>query len=166
MCIYVSNLIDWRTKRKVTFDFQTITAEELNVVLRKYYAEVKPEKGDKSLTLRSLRGLRSGVHRYIISPPFNRSMIIIKECEFTSANEMFQLKCKIYFQDRNPKPKHKPVIGEGDTMKMDQYFQAWNTNPEVLQKTTWFYLCFYFGHRAREWWTQVMKNTFALTINI
>ncbi len=128
------------------------------MILRKYYAEVKPEKGDTSLTPSSLTGLRYAIHRYIVSLPFN----IIKDHEFTSANKLFQSKCKIYFQNGNPKPKYKAAIGEGDMMKMGQYFQAWNKN---LQNATWFHLCFYFGRRAREGWTQVMKNTFALKID-
>ncbi len=73
---------------------------------------------------------------------------------------MFQSKCKIYFQDSNPKSKHRLAIGEED---VGQYFKAWNTNPEVLQATS-FYLYFYFGCRARKGCTQMKKNTFALKI--
>lgn len=87
-------------------------------------------------------------------------MNILKDTEFTSANKIFSARCKLYFKAGNPKPKHKPCIGEGDMMKLSEYFRKWETDPHVLVEATWFHLCFYFGRRGREGWTSMMKDTF------
>ena len=46
----------------------------------------------------------------------------------------------------------KKVIEKGDMTKLGQYFKNWGAAPDVLLEASWFFLCFYFGCRAREGW--------------
>jgi hypothetical protein len=158
----VKKFSDWLNKRSKVCDFHTVTKEELNELLRKFYAEVKSSKQGCSLTPSTLTCLRAAIHRHITSAPYNRPFNIITEQEFTSANNMFAARCKLYFKAGNKKPQHKPCIGDGDMEKLGQYFSAWNNNPSVLVEACWFYLCFHFGRRGREGWAVMTKDTFVV----
>ena len=108
----VNRFYDWLTRRNKTCDFNNVTAEQLNELLRKFYAEVKAKKQGGSLTPSTLTCLRAAIHRHITAAPFYRPFNIIKNREFTSANSMFTARCKLYFKSGNKKPKHKPAIGD------------------------------------------------------
>ena len=73
----------WCDKRKLTVDFNCVTPVELNELLWKFYAEVKSEKG-QPLTPSTLTGIRAAI---------SRSMNIMQDSEFLSANKMFEAKC-------------------------------------------------------------------------
>ena len=158
----IKKFTDWVQKRAKTCDFQTITAEDLNELLRKYYAEVKSAKPGVSLTPSTLTCLRAAIHRHITSAPLNRPLNIIKDREFTSANAMFTARCKLFFKQGNKKPQHKPTIGDADMTKLGQYLSAWRSNPSNLVEACWFFLCYSFGRRGREGWTAMTKNTFVI----
>lgn len=158
----VNKFEQWLVKRERQCDFHSISAPDLNELLRKCYAEVKAVKQGTSLTPSTLTGLRAAMHRYVTSAPFNRPFNIIKDREFTSANKMFAARCKLFFKQGNPKPKHKPAIGAGDMTKLGQYFSGWKDSPQQLVEACWFFMCFYFGRRGREGWTSMKKNTFCV----
>ena len=52
----------WREKRAIKVDLNTIDKKELNKILRKFYAEVKTEKG-QALTPSALTRIRAAIHR-------------------------------------------------------------------------------------------------------
>ena len=91
----------WCDKRKLKVDFNCVTPAELNEILRKFYAEVKSEKG-QPLTPSTLTGIRAAIHRQLTSAPISRSMNILQDSEFISANKMFEAKCKLYTKEMNP----------------------------------------------------------------
>ena len=99
----------------------------------KIYAELRSTK-KKYLTPSSLTGIRAALHRAIQSPPYNRSINIIADAAFNSVNIMLTIKCKQYVKNGNPKPKHKPAIGESDLKLLGVYFQGWMESPRVLQE--------------------------------
>ena len=101
--------------------FNCVTPVELNELLRKFYAEVTSEKG-QPLTQSTLTGSRAAIHRQLTSAPISRSMNIMQDSEFLSANKMFEAKCKLYTKEMNPKPTHKSLIAAGDMLKLRGYF--------------------------------------------
>ena len=101
---------NWLERRGKFVDYHTITAEEMNARLRKYYAELKALKQEGVLSPITLTCLRAAIHRYITSAPYNRPFNIIKDREFISAN-MFTARCKLYFKAGNG--RHKPALGTG-----------------------------------------------------
>ena len=140
----------WCDKRKLKVDFNCVTPAELNEILRKFYAEVKSEKG-QPLTPSTLTGIRAAIHRQLTSAPISRGMNILQDSEFISANKMFEAKCKLYTKEMNPKPAHKSSIAAGDMLKLRCYFSEgldsnnyW-ADPERLLQFVWFSLCFHFG---------------------
>ena len=81
------------------------------------------------------------------------------------ANRMFVAKCKLYVKSGCKKPQHKPAIGTGDMNKLSGYFNQWDKNPEVLVEAVWFMLCFHFGRRGREGWTNMTMDTFKIQVD-
>ena len=156
----------WCEKRQLNVDLNSVTSAELNEVLRKFYAEVKSEKG-QPLTPSTLTGIRAAIHRKLTSAPFSRTINILQDKEFLPANKMFEAKCKLYTKEMNPKPMHKSAIAAGDMTKLREYFSgglgstAW-TEPERLLEFVWFSICFYFGRRGREGWRELTKQSFGI----
>ena len=72
----VKKLEAWLAKWAIMCDFHSVTAEELNTVLRRFYGELKSVKGDL-FTSSALTGIRAAIHRYITGPPFNRSINMV-----------------------------------------------------------------------------------------
>ena len=141
-------------KRAIKIDLKTVAPKELNQVLRKFYAEVKTEKG-QPLTPNALTGIRAAIHRHITSVPLRRNVNILQDSDFMSANKMFEAKAKLFTKERNPKPQHKASIESGDMEKLQKYFTegqndgVWK-DPEKLSEFLWFSLCYHFGRRGRE----------------
>ena len=146
----VKKFEDWLAKRNRVVDYHTVSAEELNDNLRKFYAEVKHAKQGSSLSPSSMVGYRAAIQRYMQGAPFSRNFNIVTDKEFTSANKMFQARCRLYYKLGNPKPCHKPVIEATDMAKLTTYFTECHTNPIILSECIWFSLCFHFGRRGRE----------------
>ena len=61
---------EWQVKRRISFDWKTVSLKELNDILRKFDAEVKTKQG-RTLSPSALTGIRAAVHRFITSPPNN-----------------------------------------------------------------------------------------------
>lgn len=158
----VKKFMEWAKKRNVNVDFHTITASDLALILRRFYAEVKKEDG-KPLTPSSLVGLRASLNRYVCGAPFYRTINIVGGVEFAVANKMFATKCKLYYKGNNPKPKHKPCIEQADMVKLGDYFSTYHQNPVVLSEAVWFLLCFHFGRRGREGWAEMKKDFFTIS---
>ncbi|CAH3185647.1 unnamed protein product, partial [Porites lobata] len=152
----------WCDKRKLKVDFNCVRPVELNELLRKFYAEVKSEKG-QPLTPSTLTGIRAAIHRQLTSAPISRSMNIMQDSEFLSANRMFEAKCKLYTKEMNPKPTHKSSITVGDMLKLRglDSNNSW-AGPERLLQFVWFSLCFHFGRRGREGWRELSKQSFGI----
>jgi hypothetical protein len=55
---------------------KSVTAEELNNVLRRFYGELKNIKGEL-FTSSALTGIRAAIQRYIANPPFKGYINII-----------------------------------------------------------------------------------------
>ena len=98
---------DWLQRRWKSCDYASISAVELNDLLRKYYAEVKNYKTGQALKPSSMTGLRAAIHRYITAAPFLRPINILTDREFETANNMFNARCKLFYKCGYAKPKLK-----------------------------------------------------------
>ena len=97
----VKKFTEWLEKRQIKVDYNIIKPDELNDILRKFYAEVKSNSGN-SLTPSSLTCICAVIHRFVTGAPFNRTLNIIEDREFTSP-----ARCKLYIKCGNKKPEHK-----------------------------------------------------------
>jgi hypothetical protein len=158
----VKKFTDWLDKRSKVCDLHSVTPDELNELLRKFFAEAKPVKQGGTFTPSTLTCLRAAIHRHITSAPYKRPFNIISGVDFMSANNMFTARCKLYFKSGNKKPQHKPAIGDGDMVKLREYLSTLNNNPDVLVEACWFVLCYHFGRRDREGWAAMTRKILAV----
>lgn len=157
----------WCEKRKITVDLKTVSATDLSEILRKFFAEVKTEKG-QALTPSALTGIRAAIHRHLTCAPLSRNINILQDSEFMSANKMFEAKAKLFTKENNAKPKHKSSIQSGDMQKLNRYFMegqnmdgVWK-DAEMLVEFIWFSLCFHFARRGREGWRELTRQSFEI----
>ena len=158
----------WCEKRKITVDLKTVSlslsATDLSEILRKFFAEVKTEKG-QALTPSALTGIRAAIHRHLTCAPLSRNINTLQDSEFMSANKMFEAKAKLFTKENNAKPKHKSSIQSGDMQKLNRYFmEGQNTDgvwkdAEKLVEFIWFSLCFHFARRGREGWRELTRQS-------
>ena len=87
---------------------KTIDKKELNKILRKFYAEVKTEKG-QALTPSALTGIRAAIHRHLTSAPLSRNVNILQDSDFMSANKMFEAKAKLFTKGTKRKTQTQAV---------------------------------------------------------
>ena len=60
-----------REKKNVSVDLKTVSPTDLSEILRKFFAEVKIEKG-QALTPSVLTGIRAAIHRHLTCVPLSR----------------------------------------------------------------------------------------------
>ena len=68
-------------------DLKTVSPTDLSEILRKFFAEVKTEKG-QALTPSVLTGIRAAIHRHLTCAPLNRNINILQDSEFISVNKV------------------------------------------------------------------------------
>ena len=129
--------------------------------MKKFYAEVRGLDG-KMLSPSTLRGLRAGLHRIIMSAPNNRDINILTDKAFIQANKMFEAMCKNYIQKANPRQKHHPAIEPGDLRKVGSYLHNYRTSPENLVLSFWFVISYNFARRGREGFREMTRETFEI----
>ena len=102
-------------KRRITVDLKTasLSATDLSEILRKFFVEVKTEKG-QVLTPGALTGIRAAIHHHPTCAPLSRNINILQDSEFMSANQVFEAKAKLFTKENNAKPKHKSSIQSGE----------------------------------------------------
>ena len=142
----------WCEKRKITVDLKTVSLSRtvLSEILRKFFAEVKTEKG-QALTPSVLTGIGAAIHRHLTCAPLSRNISFLQDSEFISANIMFETKAKLF--TKQCETKTQIIIQSGDMQKLNRYFMegqnqngVWK-NAEKLVEFIWFSLCFYFARR-------------------
>ena len=162
----VKTFSSWCEKRKISVDFGTVSVSSLAETLRKFYAEVKKQGTKDLLSPSAMVGVRAALHRTITTPPYSRNINIIRDLEFTRANQMFVSVTKKYQQEGNPVPKHKRAIQDADMEKLTTYFETgYSSSPQILLEYNWFLLCYNFGRRGREGWSAMTKSTFKFMID-
>ena len=155
----LKKFFQWSTKRNVQVDLKTITMEDLNDTLRRFYAEVKSEKKNM-LSPSALTGIRAALHRALSSAPYHRNFNIIKDREFMTSNQMFIACCKLYCKTNNNKAQHKSAIEPADMCLLRNYFENLHTDPVKLQEYVWFSICLHFGRSEREGWRELNRTPY------
>ena len=89
-------------KEKNAVDLKTVSPTDLSEILRKFFAEVKIEKG-QALTPSVLTGIRAAIHRHLTCAPLSRNINILQDSEFIFANKMFEAKAKLFTKQRETK---------------------------------------------------------------
>jgi len=68
---------EWSKQKEITINFAEITLSELDLRLRRFYAEAHNQDGG-NYSRATLLALRNGIKRYLNSPPNNRGISLIR----------------------------------------------------------------------------------------
>ena len=123
----------WCEKRKIAVDLKTVSAKDLSKMLRKFFTEVKTEKG-QTLPPSALTGIGAAIHRHLTCASLSRNINILQDSEFVSANKIFEVKLSFLRKRtmRNQNTNHL-FMQSGDMQKLDRYFMEEQNTDGVWQ---------------------------------
>lgn len=155
----VSIFKGWLAEHHLDTCFETISKSSLNKMLREFFATVRNSSG-KQYSMSSYAGLRAGVNRFF---NITRSINIVKDPEFTSANSVFMGIMKCLRKLSKNVSKHNPRISDRDlhVLKTSPAFST-DTARGLLAKV-WFDLQFYFARRGQEGHRDLMPQSFRIS---
>ena len=144
-----SVISDWCKENDIDQSFEMLPSTELNQLLRRFYGNVRKADGTK-YSKSSLNNLRAGIQRHLQAPPFSRSMNIIVDTEFTTANNLFRAGLKRQKRKGEDTSQEYPVITDGDLTKLHASGVMNKESPEGLLNLVWFNVQYKFCRRGRE----------------
>ncbi|XP_071116776.1 uncharacterized protein, partial [Haliotis cracherodii] len=133
---------------------------QLNERLRFFYAEVRNAEGDL-YSKSSFVGLRAAIHRHIRGPPFERSINIIQDREFHTANNVFLSMIKKLKRDGLDQTTHHAAIPENDLKKIRESLDT--ETPSGLLRKVWFDLTLGFARRGKENQRELTASSFRVS---
>ena len=95
----------WILKRNIVVDLGIVTPQNLKDVLRKFYAKVITDQYGL-LTSNSTVAIWAAIIHTLLFPTYSRNINSIYDCEYTTSNDMFSAKCKLFYKTNIKKPKH------------------------------------------------------------
>lgn len=157
----IFSIADWLIEKGHQVSFEYLSTEDLNKMLRQFYAELQPKKGDK-YSRSAYINIRNGLNRHLNKHPFSRKINIMQDRDFLPANEVFTAVLKELRREGLDKTKHKSVIEAKDIEKMYSTGTIGNHNPVALQRKIFFELSLHFARRGREGLRSLTKSSFAI----
>ncbi|KAF3859119.1 hypothetical protein F7725_021518 [Dissostichus mawsoni] len=136
---------------------KTSTKQQLNNILRDFYATVRNGKGEL-YGLSSYIGLRAGLNRHINDPPLSLSWSVLKDTEFTTCNNVFIGVVKMLRKKGLDTSVHHSSITEDDFKAIKQVLDP--KTPEGLVNKVWFDVQLHFGRRGNEGNRQLKPSSF------
>ena len=150
---------DWLIERGKSASFEEASCDELNTMLRQFYGELMPKKGQR-YSRSAYMNIRNGINRHLNAPPFSRKLNIMQDRDFAPANQVFTAVLKELRRDGMDKTKHKDVIEKEDIEKMFATGALGTDNPLSLQRKIFFDISFHFARRGREGLRSLKKSSF------
>jgi hypothetical protein len=136
-------------------NFEELSNEDMDVLLKDFYANARTVKGEK-YKLTSFRQIKYGIGKFLM-----RKEIDIDSNDFSKSNTAFKALSVDLIKQGKGDVKHKPPIASGDLQKLYQHPRALNPEtPFGLQKKVLFEVIIYFCRRGRENLVDMTKDTF------
>ena len=144
-------------EKDMSVSLETVTPQELDSILCKFYAEARTE-GRTLYKKSSLQAFQHGLCRYFTD---YREINIMKDNDFRESNRVYSAVCKDLKRRGFGGIDHHPPIEKADLVKMYQNFDL--TNPKHLQWKVFCDIMLYFGRRGRENLWEMKRSDFACT---
>ncbi len=156
--------LDWCKENKLSPYFEDLPPPDLCRLLRKFYATVRKEDGEV-YSKSSLNNIRSAIQRHLASPPFSRTINIMRDPDFNPANNMLRGTLKKSKKDGQDTTSHYRPISDGDLDKLQESGVMDPSTPEGLQNAVWFNIQFKFCRRGREGQRDLKKTDWVFKID-
>lgn len=151
----------WANEKRVSSDLQTISFEELDQHLRRFYAEARSKDG-KPYSRSTLLSLRNGIERYLSLPPVNRPVKFSQDPRFSLSNKMLVATIKQLKREGKENTRHKPTIEKQDILKLKSHSAISPEKPLSLLRNVWFHTTLFWCRRGLWSPTWVDKDEFCL----
>ncbi|XP_064597047.1 uncharacterized protein LOC135463632 isoform X1 [Liolophura sinensis] len=135
---------DWLAETNTSRDFEGLTSTELNILLRRFYAEARSKRGE-CYSKSALIGIRASINRYLNSPPFERNINIMNDREFVMSNNVLAGIIKEKCRDGKDITVHHKPISETDLRRLYSSGTLSNSSPKSLVRKVWFEISLHFG---------------------
>lgn len=148
-------------EKEMSFDeCMSFPSQEMNCLLRKFYAETKRVNGEV-YAKKSMISLRYGLQKHFLK---TRKEDIINDESYKTSNEMFKAVLVKLKKDGVGESKQKEAIAPEDLSKL--YDTVFSTEtPTGLQKKTIFEYLYYFCNRGRENIRELQKEDFSVSMD-
>lgn len=145
-------------------NFETLPVTDLMNLLRELYGSVRNKKGDQ-YGKSSYINLRAAIQRHITSPPYNRTINILRDADFLPANQVFMGVLRKMKAEGRDITKHKEAITEGDMGKLYESGVLNIETPLGLLRKVYVEISLHFGRRGREGLRSLTKQSFVFKID-
>lgn len=150
----MSVLNDWLCEKNMSTDCDSFKAEELNQVLRSFYASVQNNNG-KTYSIASYIAIRAGINRYFSE--FN----IMNSPTFKSSNVVFQSVIKNLRKNGQDVSHHPPISAADLQLIRSSEVLSPHTASGLVRKV-WFEIQLYLTWRSREGIRELKRDSFIL----
>ncbi|XP_070198953.1 uncharacterized protein [Littorina saxatilis] len=123
--------------------------------------EARSESGDL-YKRKTLEGIRYGLNRHLKSPPHNNDFDIVRDSDFSVANEMFKAAVKELKQQGKGNITHYEPMAEADRQKLYHSMYMNTATPTGLANKVQFDVRYYFSRRGAENMHSMTKTTFRI----
>ncbi|XP_059199538.1 uncharacterized protein LOC131979533 [Centropristis striata] len=145
----VNCFLGWMETQGLQVDLATAEKTELNGMLRHFYGSVRNSKGEL-YGIASYIALRAGLNRYFKEPPVCRSVCLMRDSEFTSANKVFLGVLRKIRKSGRDRSSHHQALSPDD-IRILRHSRAMDTSsPKGLLNKVWFDIQVYFGRRGKQ----------------
>ncbi|XP_076879189.1 uncharacterized protein KIAA1958-like [Brachyhypopomus gauderio] len=151
----------WLKSNDIAVDFTIINKNDMNQLLRRFYGSVRNVKGEL-YGISSFVGLRAGLNRYLNEPPISRGWCLMKDAEFTPANNVFVGVVKKIRKSGGDRTLHHPAISPEDLAKIYQSKALDPGTPRGLLNKVWFDIQLHFGRRGKEGNRELRRESFVM----
>ncbi|XP_048767947.2 uncharacterized protein LOC125674728 [Ostrea edulis] len=139
-------------------DIQDIPAEELALVLKKFYCNVRNRNGEP-YAKKTMISLRYGLQKTFEK---THKFDIVNDDRFKEANKIFHACLKKLKMEGGGESKHKEIISEEDIRKLYSTDTLSTKDPKSLQFKVFFELMMFLCNRGRENLRNMTKEDFVV----
>ena len=157
----LKTFIEWAVSENIDVNLATVGKMELADLLRRFYGAVRTAKGEL-YGISSYMGIRAGLNRHLNEPPISRSFCLMKDVEFTAANNVFAGVVKKLRKEGLDQTTHHPAITPGDIAKLRASSAMSPATPRGLQNKVWFDIQLHFGRRGKEGNRDLKPDSFVI----
>ena len=136
---------------------------QLDQNLSRFYAEARSKSG-KMYGRSTLLGFRHSIERHLNHPPHSRNLKISTDARFTRSNQMLDAQLVLVERAGKANVQHKPVIEEGDLVKLRRSTAFSLNSPASLLQNVWFHIVLFFCRRGREGQRSLTKSSLSLKL--
>ena len=138
----------WAEERNINPKLEVNSAEELDKLLQRFYAEVRNKHGEQ-YEPESLKVMMASLDHYLREHNYPHS--IIKDRQFQQSKHVLEGKAKLLLEDgKSKRPNAAKALTIPEEEALWENEKLGSSSPKVLCHTMWWILTQHFGLRGRQ----------------